>query len=75
MIHCGQCGSNLLGVHNVDVASPTYFQVQGVWLEHRPKVIMPLVEFWCTCCHHTWEMEGTLQDVLDGKFNEDDDEE
>jgi hypothetical protein len=70
MIHCGQCGSDELGVQNMDVMSPTYFQIGGVWTIHEPKVIMPLVEFWCTCCRHTWEMEGTLEDVLSGRYDE-----
>jgi hypothetical protein len=72
MIHCNDCGSAEIGVHRVDVESPTYFQVgDRLWAQHNPKVIMPLVEFWCTCCSHTWEMEGTLEDVLAGRYDED----
>lgn len=75
MIYCGQCGSTDIGVHRLDVTSPTYFQVGNlVWDKHEPRVDMPLVEFWCIDCRHTWEMSGTLEDVLAGIFDEEPDE-
>jgi hypothetical protein len=42
------------------------------WAEHSPEENYPLIEFWCESCHHAWDVSGTLEDVIGGKFDEED---
>lgn len=76
MIYCEQCSSEQIAVQKIDTMSPTYFQSgDRMWSKLDPPVEdSPLIEFWCRDCDHSWEMSGTLEDVLAGIFDEEPDE-